>query len=198
MSLQLRDILALAQFTLNNPRAGLRQVLRLDLPVGTSMIALALMAVVSALLAQLSAALIPDATNPVFDFFMGSPFRTLAIQGAGMGVTVGMVHVLGRAWGGGGQFGDAVLAVTWLQVFLVILQAGQLLAMLVLPPLATLAGLVSVVVFPWLLSMFVAEVHGFSNPFKVFLGIVVSAIGLSFVLSFLLVALLGPETFVNV
>ncbi len=198
MTFALKDILALAQTTLNNPRHGLRTVLSLNPPMGTRWAALGLMAVLSALLAQASAMLMPVQGNPVFDLLMGSPFRTALIQAAGMILTVGMVHILGRAWGGTGRLEDSVLAVAWLQVFLVILQAAQLLTMLVLPPLSAMIGVISVAVFPWLLTMFVTEVHGFRTPFKVFLGILVSAIGLSFVLSFLLVATLGPETFINV
>lgn len=198
MTLGLQDILALAQMTLNNPRQGLRAILTLNPSTGTCWAALGLMAVLSAILAQFSAMLMPVQGNPVFDLLMGSPFRTALIQAAGMALTVAMVHVLGRAWGGVGRLDEAILAVAWLQVFLLILQAAQLLTMLVLPPLSAMIGVISVAVFPWLLTMFVTEVHRFKTPFKVFLGILVSAFGLSIALSVLLVATLGPETFTNV
>lgn len=196
MSMRFHDILSLLQFTLNNPRRGLRAVFDLDLPMGARVAALLLMAVVSALLTQGSAALAPVEGNPVFDLLVGSPLRTALIQGAGMLLTAGLVHLLGRAWGGHGRLEDAVLAVAWLQLFMVVLQLAEMVSILImLPQLAMLVALVSIAVFPWLLTMFVAEVHGFPSPVKVFFGILLCTIGLSFVLSFLLVALLGPETF---
>ena len=79
------------------------------------------------------------------------------------------------------------------------LQLAEMAATLIgLPQLSVLAALVSVAVFPWLLTMFVTEVHGFLSPVKVFFGILLCTAGLSFLLSFLLIALLGPETFANV
>ncbi len=199
MSLRFQDILALMQFTLNNPRRGLRAVLDIGLPMGAGVVALLLTAVVSALLTQASAALAPVEGNPIFDLLTGSPFRTALIQGSGMLLTAGLVHFLGRAWGGRGRLEDAVLAVAWLQLFMLALQLAEMASILImLPQLAMLVALVSVVVFPWLLTMFVAEVHGFQSPLKVFLGILLCTVGLSFVLSFLLVALLGPETFIHV
>ncbi len=199
MSLRFQDILALMQFTLNNPRRGLRAVLDIGLPMGAGVVALLLTAVVSALLTQASAALAPVEGNPIFDLLTGSPFRTALIQGSGMLLTAGLVHFLGRAWGGRGRLEDAVRAVAWLQLFMLALQLAEMASILImLPQLAMLVALVSVAVFPWLLTMFVAEVHGFQSPLKVFLGILLCTVGLSFVLSFLLVALLGPETFIHV
>lgn len=199
MTLRFQDILALMRFTLMNPRRGLRAVLDMDLPLGASVAALLLTAVISALLTQGSAALLPVEGNPIFDFLTGSPLRTALIQGAGMLLTAGLVHFLGRAWGGHGRLEEAVLAVAWLQLFMLVLQLAEMAATLIgLPQLSVLAALVSVAVFPWLLNMFVTEVHGFHSPVKVFLGILLCTAGLSFLLSFLLVALLGPETFANV
>ncbi|NGM47647.1 YIP1 family protein [Rhodobacter sp. SGA-6-6] len=199
MSLRFQDIPALMQFTLMNPRRGLRAVLDLGLPMGARLAALLLMAVVSALLTQASAMLAPVVENPLFEFLTGSPFRTALIQAAGMLLTAVLVNVLGRAWGGQGRLEDAVLAVAWLQLFMVALQLAEMAAIVILlPQLALLVALVSIAAFPWLLTMFVAEVHGFSSPVKVFFGILLCTVGLSFLLSFLLVALLGPETFANV
>lgn len=199
MSMGLGDILTLAQYTLQNPRKGLRRVLDLNLSSGERFAALALMAVAAALLGHLSAALLRVSGNPLVDFLLASPLRMALIQGAGLLVTVLMVHFVGRFWGGRGQFDEAVLAVAWLQFFLMVLQLGELISVVIgLPQLGILATLVSLAVFPWLLTMFVAEIHGFSSPIKVFFGILGSAIALSFGLSFLLVAILGPEAFTNV
>lgn len=199
MSMGVTDILAMAQYTLQNPRKGLRRVLDLNLSSGERFAALALMAVAAALLGHLSAALLRVSGNPLVDFLLASPLRMALIQGAGLLVTVAMVHVVGRFWGGRGKFDEAVLAIAWLQFFLMVLQLGELFSVVIgLPQLGILATLVSLAVFPWLLTMFVTEIHGFSSPIKVFFGILASAVALSFGVSFLLVAILGPEAFSNV
>ncbi|GAB1363499.1 Yip1 family protein [Rhodobacter sp.] len=199
MSLRFQDILPLAQFTLNDPRRGLRAVLNLGLPLQTGVLALMLIAVLSALISHAQLALMPVAGNPLLDFLMGSPFRSALIQAAGLLLTAGMIHWIGRAWGGTGRLDEAVWAVAWLQVFMLILQLGELVAILLfMPQLALMATLVGLAASCWLISMFVAEVHGFRSPVKVFFGIVASTVAISFVLSFLLVGIMGPEAFTNV
>lgn len=199
MSLRFMDILSLAQFTLNDPRRGLRTVLNLRLPLQTGVLVLFLIAVLSALISHLQLALMPVVGNPLLDFLMGSPFRSALIQAVGLLLTAGLIHWIGRAWGGTGQLDEAVWAVAWLQVFMLVLQLGELVAIILfMPQLALMATVVGLAVSCWLVSMFVAEVHGFQSPVKVFFGIVVSTIGISFVLSFLLVGILGPEAFTNV
>ena len=103
-----------------------------------------------------------------------------------------------RLWGGQGQFGAAVVAVAWLQAIFVLLQALQLVALYVLPPLAGLIGLVSILLFFWLLTHFVTEVHGFATPVLVLIGIILTGFAVSFVLAFAMISILGPEAFVDV
>lgn len=199
MSLRFGDILVLAQYTLNDPRRGVRAVLNLGLPLQTGVLALVLIAVLSALISHAQLALMPVEDNALLDFLMASPFRSALIQLAGLMLTAGLIHWIGRAWGGIGRLDEAVWAVAWLQVFMIALQLGELAAvMLQVPQLALMATVVGFAASCWLISMFVAEVHGFQSPLKVFFGILVSTIGVSFVLSFLLVGIMGPEAFTNV
>ena len=58
----------------------------------------------------------------------------------------------------------------WLQFIMALLQAVQLVAVLILPLLAALLGLVGLGLFFWLLTGFVAELHGFRSPMQVFAG----------------------------
>ncbi len=54
------------------------------------------------------------------------------------------------------------------------------------------------VLFFWLLSHFVAEVHGFASVGKTFLAIMAAMLALSFLMTFILAMILGPEAFANV
>ena len=59
MDLSLSTLLSLARFTVQNPREGARMVMRANLPMTARWVALALMAVASAILAHLAFALMP-------------------------------------------------------------------------------------------------------------------------------------------
>ncbi|NCM97616.1 MAG: YIP1 family protein, partial [Rhodobacterales bacterium] len=83
-----------------------------------------------------------------------------------------------------GRFDEALILVVWLQFVLLGLQAVQLVAYAVAPLLADLIGLATVALFFWLLTNFVAELHGFKSLGLVFVGVlatlVVMVLGLAF------------------
>lgn len=193
------DLLKLARLTLTAPRQGLRALLNLDLPRVVPMAGLVLMAVLSALLLHVSLQLAPlPEGNPALEELIGSPFRTAIIQAVVLMLTAVLVYRVGRAFRGQGRFEEAVLAMVWLQAILVVLQSAQLLALLLLPPLASLIGLVSGALFLWLLCHFIAEMHGFTSAAKVFLGVLVTFFTVTLLLTFLLIAAFGPGAFGNV
>lgn len=193
------DLLELARLTLTQPRQGLRAVLNLGLPRGAGTAGLVLMAVLSALLLHLSVRVSPMmAGDNMMEALIGSPFRTAIIQAVVLMVTAFLVYRIGRAFGGRGSVDEAILAMVWLQTILVALQALQLLSLILLPPLASLIGLLSGFLFLWLLTQFIAELHGFQSAAKVFFGVIVTFLLATIALSFLLVAIIGPEAFVNV
>lgn len=199
MSLNLADMSALLRATLSTPRQGLRQVLNVDPGLVLRLQALVLMAVASSLMLHFGFYLSPvPPGNPLFDALTASPFRTAILQAIILWTTAVLIHVLGRAAGGQGTFADALLAVVWLQVLFILLQGLQTLALVVMPPLAPVLGLASLGLFFWLMPHFVAEVHGFASVGKTFLGIVASMLAISFLMSFLLAMILGPEAFTNV
>jgi hypothetical protein len=70
-------------------------------------------------------------------------------------------------------------------------QAAQLLALVVVPPLADLLSLGGLVLFLWLLTAFVAEVHSFASMGRVFAGIIGSLILLAMGLAILVNILFG-------
>ncbi len=185
----IRDLMAR---TLRDPKAGMRAVLDLGLDDRTRWLALVLIAVVttilSSLILQLSGTAMPEA-----GIYPTSPFATAVAQVVILGVGAMLIHWLGRAAGGRGRLGDAVLVVVWLQVFLIALQLLQIVAALVLPFLAPVVFLAAIAAFFWLLTQFVAEAHGFRSLLLVFLAILAALILLSILLAPVLMPMLGME-----
>ena len=101
-------------------------------------------------------------------------------------VMVFAIHWVGRALGGRGSLEESILLVSWLQFIMVCLQVVQTLSLLVLPVVASLLGVVGLVLFLWLLTNFVAVLHGFKSLAQVFVMILVSAFGLVFVATIVL------------
>lgn len=191
-------IRALAQLTLQDPRQAARVLLAEDVPLPARTAGLLLVAVVSALLASLQTGTDPQKLDPVTAFMLASPFRAAVVQWLFLALSVVLIHRVGRAFGGRGSFPDALLVVVWLQLLMLALQVLQLAATFLAPPLAGVIGLVGLGVFFWLMTTFISELHGFASRGKVFLGMVVTCIGVGFGLGILLILILGPEAFVNV
>lgn len=186
---------ALLFLTIRDPRRAMRSLQALDLPATILPPALALMAVASALLLHLGLAsgLMPVPADPLSQSLFGAPLTTAVIQLTALVIAVLLIRSVGALFGGHGSLADAALAVVWLQVVLLALQAAQFLLYLLVPPLAPVVGLASMVVFFWFLTAFVAEIHGFSRSGLVLLGILGTFILLAILLSIVLALTLDPE-----
>ena len=189
---------ALAQLTLQEPRQAARALLAEGVPMPARTVGLLLVAVLSSLLASLQVGSDLSELDPISRFMLASPFRAAVFQWLFLVLTVILIHRVGRAFGGHGSFPDALLVVVWLQLPLLALQVVQLAATLFVPPLAGIIGLGGFALFLWLMTVFVAELHGFRALGKVFLGIVLTGLGTGFVLGIALVLILGPEAFADV
>jgi hypothetical protein len=191
-------IRALAQLTLQNPRQATRVLLAEGVPMRARTAGLLLVAVVSALLASIQVGTTPQAMDPLSAFMLASPFRAAVMQWLFLALSVVLVHRVGRAFGGVGSFPDALLIVVWLQLLMLALQVLQLVVGFIAPPLAGVIGLAGFGVFLWLMTTFIAELHGFTSRWLVFLGMVLSCIAAGFLLGIVLILILGPEAFLNV
>lgn len=192
------ELVTLFRLTLTDPRAGLRQVLRLNLPPGARWAGLALAAVASALVLHLGLLLSPPPEELTVGLLFASPLQTAVVQMGVLLASVLLIHGIGRALGGTGRLEDAVLLVAWLQAIMVAVQVAQTLALLVLPPAAVVLGYVSIVLFFWLVSNLIAELHGFSSATKVFGAVLAVFVGLVIMMSLVLTAIWGPEVLSNV
>jgi hypothetical protein len=184
MTLTLNSLLAMAWRTVRNPREGATELLSLGIPREALWSALALVVVLSILLAQLTSLVVTGdmgmAGLPV------GPAATGFIQLLLLVVMIFAIFWIGRSMGGTGSFEEAILLVAWLQFIMVCLQAVQAVALLIVPLVASLIGIGAIMLFLWLLTNFVAVLHGFSSLFQVFIMILVSAFGIAFGLSILL------------
>jgi hypothetical protein len=183
MTLTLNNLVAMAWRSVKNPREGATEVLSLGIPREALWPALALVVVLSILLANVTALLLAGdaaAAMPV------GPAATGFIQLALLVVMVFAVFWIGRAMGGRGSFEESVLIVAWLQFIMVCLQVVQAGILVISTPIAEIFGLLGVLLFLWLLTNFVAVLHGFSSLFQVFVMILVSAFGIAFGLSIIL------------
>jgi Yip1 domain len=190
--------LSLTQLTLQDPRQATRVLLAEGVPMRARTGGLLLVAVVSAVFASIQLGTSPQALDPLSAFMLASPFRAAVVQWLFLALTVVLIHRVGRAFGGRGSFPDALLVVVWLQLLTLAIQVLQLAATLVAPPLAGIIGLGGFVLFLWLMTAFIAELHGFASRGLVFLGMVLSALGAGLILGIMMILILGPEAFANV
>jgi len=100
------------------------------------------------------------------------------------------IHRIGRAFGGTGRFEEAMLLVIWLQFIFILVQLVQVLAFTLLPGLAAIITILALGLFFWLLTNFIAVLHGFTSLGMVFVATILSLIGIIFAMS-LVLALLG-------
>jgi hypothetical protein len=80
--------------------------------------------------------------------------------------------------------------VVWLNAMMLLIQMAQLGALLLIPPLASLIAIATVIWALWAFANFVTELHGFQNPLFVLGGVILSMIVLFFGLAMIL-AILG-------
>jgi len=185
----------LIRHTLREPRTAAQRILDMGFEAGFLWQALLLVVVLSVIAAQTTALITGAAQQQpgpemLMPEFFSNPMLMGIVQGGLLVLVVFAVYWIGRSFGGTGSFEGAIALVTWLQFLLVCLQVAQALAALVLPPLAGLIGLAGLVVFFWLLTQFVSQLHGFRSPGMVFTMIVVSMLGIVFALSVVL-AIIG-------
>jgi hypothetical protein len=186
MDVTFSSLLQMARDTVSDPRAGARRVMALDLSLREGWTALALMAVASAVLTHVSFLLSPPQAREFFADAMSSPISTAIVQGVVMMIGSWAMYWFGAARGGRGTLPQAVALAAWLQFILLVLQVFQLAAQVVLPPLSGIIGIVGVVLFFWLLTYFVVEMHGFTSLPLTFLGILAAmiAVGMGMALVF--------------
>lgn len=186
-------MIALAKLTLQDPRQAARALLAEGVPLPARTAGLILVAVVSALLASLQIRLDPQDLDPLSAMLLASPFRAALVQWGFLALSVVLIYRVGRAFGGTGSFPDALLIVVWLQCLTLVLQLLQLVSGFIAPSLAGIIGLGGFALFLWLMTHFIAELHGFRSRGLVFAGMLLTAIVAGLILGTALILVVGPE-----
>ena len=189
---------ALTQLTLKDPRRAARALLAEAVPMRARTVGLLLVAVLSALLGSLQVGSNLAGLDPFTRFMLATPFRAAAFQWLFLAISAVLVYRVGRAFGGRGSFPDALLVVVWLQLPMLALQLLQLAVDLVAQPLAGLIGLGALALFVWLMTSFVAELHGFRSRGKVLVGLLLTALASGLLLGIVMILIFGPEAFADV
>ena len=187
----LTDFLMAARYTIREPRAAARWVLQLGLPTPARWTALALMAVLSTLLVMLDLQIVGAPGDPMLQAALANPMTLAAVQMLILALSAWLMARIGQIFGGTGQFSDAVMLVVWMQAVLLVLQVAQILAALVSLPLSEVVAFAGFAISMWLMTNFVAELHGFTSLTRVFLGILGSGLALVVALAALLTVVMG-------
>lgn len=176
--LHVRD---LARLTLSDPEKGGKQLLALNPPMDARWMLMGAAIASGVVLAYLLPVIAGQAGSVI------SPFAATGVQIAANLLAVVLMTHAGRFFGGQGQFGDAVLLVAWLQALMVGVQLVQLVALLILPPLAGIVTILAIALFFWLLTGFTQALHGFKSRLIVLFGVLGSMFAAAFVVSFILI-----------
>jgi hypothetical protein len=192
MDWNLPNLLSALRYSLQSPRDAIRQVIDSDPPMTARWIALLLVAIASTFLMLLSLSLVPSDELPsALVWAMGSPLSLAAIHVVMLFVSVYLLFRIGRFWNGRGSFADSLTVLIWFQIIMLAVQAVQLALLALLPPFAPAAYFAGLVLFFWLMTNFVAELHGFASLIKTFLGILVALAVLTVLFAFGLALLIA-------
>ena len=186
MTLSFKFLLDQVLMTIRTPRDGARWVKSITMSRQSRWEALALFMVVGVVFNQITGFLMFGDFRIIMMGLTLNPITYAMIQMAVLVIMVFGVFWIGRAMGGTGGFGDAILLIAWLQAIMTLLQVAQTIAILLIPALGVIIAVASFMLFFWLLSNFIAELHGFTSIPKVLGMILISMIGLTFGMTILL------------
>ncbi len=195
MDTSLNAALGLARHIILDPRDAARAIMRSDVPMNARWLAMALVVVLSVIFGQISVTLMLQPSGVMGAVLAGPSVAILVQAGVLLMMAIAATQV-GRMFGGEGIFPDAMLLIACLQGVMVLVQVFQIAALMLLPPIAGIVGMIGFGVFLWVLTGFVAELHGFRSLLNVFGMILVTAFSIAFLLAMLLAmaGLAPPQT----
>jgi hypothetical protein len=176
--------------SLRRPRLAARRVLDAGLSGATVIEAALLVTCAGIVLGYLALRASPDGVDVVSTAILAHPLLGAAAQLAAMAVVIFLTVQIGRLFGGRGELWGAAALIVWLNAMLVLVQAGQVVALALLPPLAAVLAIVATVWTLWAYANFIAELHGFRSP-AIVLGATVLTGMMLFFATAMLLAILG-------
>lgn len=185
----LRDVTALLRLTLVDPARGARAVLSLGVPREHHWTLFLLAIALSGAVYQATVLIVqPEVPEGAA---MPSGFMAAAVTGGSIILLSLAIRWIGRLAGGSGGLEDVLLLVIWFQLVLVALQVVELAVMLLVPTLGAVVFYAFLAYVVWVLTNFIAVVHGFTSLGRVFLGMVLALFAFAFLLSLILAPFLA-------
>ena len=181
-------LMGLVRDCIVDPRAGAARIITARVPMDARWLIAALVVVLGVLLGQVTMRIMLAPTG-MMGGVMAGPVTAFVFQSGVLLLMALAAHNVGRWMGGGGNFPDALLLISALQGIMVVIQVVQIAALMLLPPLAGLIGIFAFGVFLWVLTGFVAELHGFRSLLGVFGMVIATAFGAAFLLAIILATL---------
>lgn len=176
--------------SLVRPRAAARSVLASGAAAGDLVQAALAVTCVGMVLGFVAVQLSDGSVDAVSAIVLSNPLLGAILQFGVMLIVALLTFRIGRMFGGTGGLSGALALIVWLNFIMVLIQAGQLVALMVLPPLAAIVAIATLFWALWAYANFVTELHGFHNPVLVMGGVVLTVVVLFFGIA-LLLAILG-------
>jgi hypothetical protein len=179
--------------TLTSPRHALRGVLNLVSGRQARWLAAGLVIILSVILTDVVFLIDPVPAGSPFEAMMSDPLRNTVMQGVFLIAAAWGMSGVARWFGGVATFEDSLIAVTWIEFVLLVLQAAQLVLVLLLPFLGLPLAAMTVALFFWLLTHFTAGLNGFASMPKTFAGVMVTTV-IGGIITIFLLSLTGLVT----
>lgn len=170
--MSLASVADLMVLTLRRPAEAVARIRALNLPVPSRWMALVLAVSLSTLLAGGARLLFPTEPGDPISDLLASPLTLAVLQFGALVISAAAITVIGRAFGGQGQFDDALLLLAWIELILVGTQAMQLVLLLVMPASGVLMSLIAFALSIYLIIAVTKALHGFHSTAKVAVGFI--------------------------
>jgi hypothetical protein len=180
--------LALLRLTLTDPPAAAAEVMALLAHPKARWLALGAVMAVSAALGLAGELLFTLVTGVTLGPAV-SPVLMAGLQGLLLIYTAGAMTVFGRQFAGTGRFAEAMSLVIWIQAVMVAGQVAQMLVIVLFPLVGVLLTLVLFGVMLWLITLFTAALHGFTNLMLVGAGVLTVFFGSAMLFGSVMLAL---------
>jgi hypothetical protein len=176
--------------SLVRPRAAARRVLDAGVPDVLLLQAAIMVACLWIVLQYILVRSVPEIAAAFPEAGLGNPILGAVLQVAETLVIAFLAARIGRLFGGGGAFQGALAVVVWWKAISAAALAAIVLLVLTVPILGALVALVAACWTVWAFVNFIAELHGFQNPFVV-LGVSLLAAFVLWLASGMLFAIVG-------
>lgn len=193
------SLFGLAVETLQKPKRCLRVVLDVVVTMSELLQITVLVAALSTIFSIVLLMIEPAEVQNALTDFSENPISMFIVQVATFLGFAALITFVGRLFQGHGTFKEALTALVWMQAILFGVSLVQLVLGVVMPFLAPVLFLFSMMIMIHLTVNFIMEIHGFTNVFAVITAIVGTFLALVILLVVILTMLgYAPEAIQDV